>query len=219
MCRDTRCGKNLQPQKTVKAYKLFRRIKEKLYPLFVDAQTEVPMGVWLDAEPGPLTEEGKVKSKLGPLAYRPGWHAGDLPIARHIGSGGTPPTTRPNNQVWAEIKMADDRDWQTEANNRAKRTRDGEIIPRTAHITDQVPEDGYYRYKTNPNMIGNWLIGGSIKINRILSDDEVKKITMRREWPTFRGKMNLRPSIPRASPPTPHAKRPRPTLSATFPRS
>jgi predicted PurR-regulated permease PerM len=26
-----------------------------------------------------------VKSKLGPLAYRPGWHAGDVPIATHIG--------------------------------------------------------------------------------------------------------------------------------------
>jgi hypothetical protein len=45
-----------------------------------------------------------------------------------------------------------------------------------AHITDQVPFGGFYRYKTNPNMTGNWLIGGNMKVNRVLPDEEVKAI-------------------------------------------
>ena len=49
-------------------------------------------------------------------------------------------------------------------------------IPVKAHITDQIPKGGHYRYKTNPNMTGNWLIGGSMKVNRVLTDKEVAKI-------------------------------------------
>ena len=183
------------PKKTVKAYKLFRVDEKKpgqLFPLFVDANTPVPMGEWLDADIGPSAKPTKtglpqVKSKLGGLAFRPGWHAGDLPLATHI--GGEPsrrmdeesgkikklPTIRPENQVWAEIEMAADRDWQTEANKRGTNSN-GKLVAGKAHITDQIPVDGFYRYKTNANMTGNWLIGGSMKVNRILSDAEVKKI-------------------------------------------
>jgi hypothetical protein len=170
------------PKKTVTAYKLFRvdpRKPGQLFPLFVNANDPVDMEVWLDADIGPSAAGGKVKSKLGPLAFRPGWHAGDVPIATHIGGKSSPdlkaPDIRPENQVWAEVEMAADRDWQTEANKRGT-NKDGKIVPVKAHITDQVPEDGYYRYKTNANMTGNWLIGGSMKVTRILSDDEVKAI-------------------------------------------
>lgn len=170
------------PVRTQKAYKLFRvdaRKPGQLFPLFVNANDPVPMGKWLDADVGPAAGN-KVKSKLGPLAMRPGWHAGDLPIATHIGAKSKAslkaPDTRPDNQVWAEVEFAADRDWQQEANSRAKRNANGEIIANTAHITDQIPEDGFYRYKTNPNMTGNWLIGGSMKVTRILSDAEVEQI-------------------------------------------
>jgi hypothetical protein len=77
--------------------------------------------------------------------------------------------------VWAEVELAADRDWQSEANKRGTNAQ-GKLIPVRAHITDQLPEDGYYRYKTNPNMTGNWLISGSMKVNRILSDEEVRAI-------------------------------------------
>ena len=171
------------PEKTVTAYKLFRvdpRRPGQLFPLFVNANDPVDIGTWLDADIGEQNDKGKVKSKLGPLAFRPGWHAGDLPIATHIGgksdSALTAPDTRPDNQVWAEVEMAADRDWQSEATARARRNKDGEIILNTAHITDQIPEDGFYRYKTNANMTGSWLIGGSMKVNRILSDTEVEQI-------------------------------------------
>lgn len=170
------------PEKTVKAYKLFRvdpRKPGQLFPLFVSANDPVDVGTWLDAGTGKSTAEGKVKSKLGPLAFRPGWHAGDLPIATHIGgkskSDLTAPDIRPENQVWAEVELAADRDWQAEANKRGTNAQ-GKLIPVRAHITDQLPEDGYYRYKTNPNMTGNWLISGSMKVNRILSDEEVRAI-------------------------------------------
>lgn len=168
-----------EPSKTVSAYKLFRQRGDDLYPLFVNANQPVPVGQWLDAESGPLVG-GKVKSSLGPLAYRPGWHAGDMPIATHIGGKSAPglkaPDYRPDNQVWAQVDMPDDVDWQTEALARAQRNKAGVIIPRTAHITDQIPVGGHYRYKTNPNMTGEWLIGGSMKVNRILPDDEVRAV-------------------------------------------
>jgi hypothetical protein len=169
------------PEKTVKAYKLFRvdaRQPGKLFPLFVNANEPIDMGAWLDADEGPM-QGGKVKSKLGPLAYRPGWHAGDLPIATHIGGKSNAalkkPDLRPDNQVWAEIEMAADVDWQAEATKRGTNA-DGKLVAVRAHITDQIPVNGFYRYKTNPNMTGNWLIGGSMKVNRILSDAEVERI-------------------------------------------
>jgi hypothetical protein len=175
--------KALEPAQTVKAYKLFRtdpKAPESLFPLFVNANKPVPIGQWLPAEAGELTQAGKVKSKIGDLAYRPGWHAGDMPIATHIGGKSSPeltaPDFRPNNQVWAEVEMPADVDWQKVAMERAQRNKAGDIIPRTAHITDTIPEGGHYRYKTNPNMTGDWLIGGSMKVNRVLSPEEVMAI-------------------------------------------
>jgi hypothetical protein len=169
------------PEKTVTAYKLFRVDKRnpgKLFPLFVLANDSVDIGVWLDAEEGERKGNG-VKSKLGQLAYRPGWHAGDVPIATHIGDKknktDAKPSFRSADHVWAEIEMAADVDWQSEANKRGTNDK-GVFVGRNAAITDQIPVDGFYRYKTNPNMTGTWLIGGSIKVTRILSDSEVKAI-------------------------------------------
>jgi len=172
------------PKKTVKAYKLFKVNKKtgELYPLFVKMGDNKPIELnsWTKAEAGALNEKtGKVKSSLGDLAYRPGFHAGDLPIATHIGgkSGDVKkPNYRPDDQVWAEVEMSDDVDWQSVALQRARKKKDGTVDVKTAHITDQLPEGGHYRYKTNPNMTGNWLIGGELKVNRILTNDEVKSI-------------------------------------------
>jgi hypothetical protein len=170
-----------EPKKTVKAYKLFRvhpKHPGKLFPLFVDANTPVEMNKWINAKEGEMAN-GKVKSKIGPLAYRPGWHAGDLPVATHIGEKSDPaltaPDVRPENHAWAEVEMPDDVDWQAEATKRGTNAQ-GKLIPVKAHITDQIPKGGHYRYKTNPNMTGNWLIGGSMKVNRVLDDKEVAKI-------------------------------------------
>lgn len=166
------------PENTVKAYKLFRTKKtspDEIYPLFVNADKPVPMNEWVEAEVGKLLDSGKVASKLGPLAYRPGWHAGDIPVATHIGKGGKPPVYRPDEHVWAEVEFPADVDWQTIANERGINAK-GQLVPKFAHITDQIPEGGFYRYKTSPSMTGNWLIGGGMKVNRLLDDAEVKAI-------------------------------------------
>ena len=170
-----------EPKQTVKAYKLFRvdqRQPGKLFPLFVHANQPVELDKWHEAQIGEMTGD-KVKSKIGPLAFRPGWHAGDLPIATHIGeksdSSLTAPDTRPANHVWAEVEMPDDVDWQSVANERGTNAQ-GRVVPVKAHITDQIPSGGHYRYKTNSNMTGNWLIGGAMKVNKVLNDKEVKAI-------------------------------------------
>jgi hypothetical protein len=177
------------PKKTVIAYKLFKVKKDRpgqIFPLFVNANESVPTDVWIKAVAGPTQVENgkvKVKSKLGPLAYRPGWHSGVVPVSTHIGGRSNPsdkkaaPDLRPADQVWAEIEVSNDVDWQTEATKRAKTTKKGTIDLKTAHITDQLPIGGHYRYKTNSNMTGDWLISGEIKLTgKILTDEEVKRI-------------------------------------------
>ena len=79
--------------------------------------------------------------------------------------------------MWAEVEIPADVDWQAEANSRATMLKDG-ITPdvRTADINDQVPIGGYYRYKTQPSMAGDWMIAGGMKINKVLSDAEAQAI-------------------------------------------
>lgn len=207
------------PKKTVTAYKLFRvdpKHPGKLFPLFVNANKPVETGKWIDAEEGSKSKTGKVKSKLGDLAYRPGWHSGDVPIATHIGDKDeeqkaeaarieelrkataaklgndkkakeaankkhpypdwvSAPRLRSPNHLWAEVSLPDDVNWQEEATKRGINKK-GKVIAKNAHITDQIPKGGNYRYKTNPNMTGNWLISGSMKVNRVLPDEEVERI-------------------------------------------
>ena len=43
------------------AYKLLRMKGDKLYPLFVLSDQEIPIGVWLDAKEGERLTNGKVK--------------------------------------------------------------------------------------------------------------------------------------------------------------
>ena len=72
--------------KTV-CYKLFRKdANGNLHPLYIGAKDIVPIGRALTAVVGPIAADGKhVKSKLGSLALRPGWHCCEAPYAGHIG--------------------------------------------------------------------------------------------------------------------------------------
>lgn len=208
---------------TVKAYKLFTKGEDgKLYPLFVDADTEVPVGQYMKAvfpeyrfkaangnfyvpsrgtagkkgtgdnikipdqetrdmliEAGFLPKGSKAKT-IRAVAARPGWHAGDTPMAKHIGPevviDGKTYKIRGEDQIWAEVEMPADIDWQAIADSRAVMKKDGTPNVKTAHITDELPFGGYYRYKTNPNMQGQWLISGDMKVNRVLDRDEVKRL-------------------------------------------
>ena len=179
----SKAPKDYAPKKTVTAYKLFRVKKAypgKLFPLYINATTPFPMGEWELAEIG--------NNKKAGLALRPGLHAGDAPQATHIGTkakkSDSKPSYRAPNTVWAEIEMADDVDWQKEADSRAGVVKSGpnkgKLNTKQAQITEQVPKDGFYRYRTNENMTGSWLIGGAMKIKRILTDAEVMAINKER---------------------------------------
>lgn len=149
-------------------YKLFRLKHGKLYPLYVNASKPTPLGVWLDAEAGERTSDGKVKSRLGKLTYRPGWHSGDMPVALHIGEKRKPsdakPSYRPSEQVWCECEVKTDNDYTKEAGRYGLKS---------------IPKNGGYWFKTNSNMIGRWYISGEIKVNKILTDKEVNAINKR----------------------------------------
>lgn len=163
-------------------YKLFKvkaSRKGEIFPLYVNADKPTPIGVWIDAECGERKENGKVKSKLGDLAFRPGWHLSDYPLATHIGvkdENGNVKYIKPDT-VWCEVEYSHKVDYQIAANQNGINAK-GILVPKNAYITD-VPYDGFYRYKTNPNMFQDWIIAGSIKINRILSDTEVNNILIK----------------------------------------
>lgn len=159
-------------------YKLFRTMKTKegLYPLYVNADKVTPIGEWIEAECGQMTKNGKVKSKLGELKYRAGWHCTDLPYVTHIGEKdetGKIAYMRPD-VVWAEIEISDNVSYQEEANKNGI-GKNGKFNPRNADLR-HIPKDGYYRYKTNPNMTGDWIICGAIKVLRVLDYSEVVDI-------------------------------------------
>ena len=103
------------------------------------------------------------------FAMRPGWHATDAPAARHIGAGknGKESVWRREDEVWCEISLAADVDYQQEAE--ANTSKD---------IQTHIPTDGYYYFKTNTNADDDqaWYISGAIRIDRILSDDEAEAI-------------------------------------------
>lgn len=156
-------------------YKLFRQSKDgNLHPLFVNANQILPIGEWLSAECGERLENGKVKSRLGGLAFRPGWHLNDkIPYVDHIYTVHEGAKYLKDNCVWAEVEY-NEKSYQTEANN-AGLNKKGIIIQKNAQL-DYVPVGGYYKYKTNPTMFDAWIISGEIRIIRIVPDAEVEEI-------------------------------------------
>ena len=123
-----------------------------------------------------ITENGKVKSKLGPLRYRPGFHINDVaPYVSHIGQkvNGKITYMRPDT-VWAMVEYCIDHDYceEAEANGISE---SGKFNYIKADL-DYIPKHGFYRYKTSPVMTGEWIIAGEMKVIKILSDQEVKEI-------------------------------------------
>ena len=155
-------------------YKLFREKNGKLYPLYVLANEEIPIGVWLDAQSGPRTDKGKVKSRLGELAYRPGWHINDgLPYVNHIYTIHNGERYMKDGCVWCEVEYHTDRSYQADAFD--KGWKNGNWSSTRAQL-DYVPVGGYYKYKTNPNMDGEWVIAGEMRVIRKMDDAEVEEI-------------------------------------------
>lgn len=155
--------------KTKKGYKLFKIKNGKLYPLYVLAEKEMPIGEWIEAEEGPMVD-GKVKAKnLGRLAYRPGFHLAEVPNAHWIGKKMPDGTLgMRSDTVWCEVEYPTDICYSAEA--RENGWRNGKWSAQRACLK-HIPTGGYYIYRTNSN--GDpWVITGAIKILRILSDEE-----------------------------------------------
>lgn len=196
---DNATGENVQfslrteapPKKTRKGYKVFVVKNGELYPPMVANPNgePTPVGVWLNADEGVragTSKTGRPQVKAGgkgtqggsgTLAYRPGWHLGEMPLAQQFArkdSQGNK-TLFPSNFVWAECDIAADNNYQEEAMSYGY-TENGKFRHAYAGLP-RIPKDGFYQYRTNPdpNTVP-WLITGAMKINRILSDAEVRDI-------------------------------------------
>ena len=157
-----------------KAYKLFRLKNNQLYPLYVFPNEIIPMNSWLTAKCGELFDSTHVRTKIGNLALRPGFHLAEIPNSPWIGQKAADGSLlRRNDNVWCECEHSDNICYQDYVNE-IGRNKKGIVIPKNAMMRE-IPIDGYYHYKTNPQ--GDvWIIAGAIKVNRILSNDEVEMI-------------------------------------------
>ena len=186
------------PKKTGKAYKVFKVKNGKLYPPKVanPGGADTPIGVWLDAEEGEfagLSKTGRPQVKsidIGNLSYRPGWHLGDVPRAPQFDRKNkkTGEMEFPKDFVWAECDYAMDVDYQPESDAqgymRTKVDDQGNVswyksdkYQHSLAGLPKLPKDGYYKYRTNPRPdTVPWVITGQMRVNRLLSDDEVNEI-------------------------------------------
>ena len=130
--------------------------------------------------------------KVTAVAARPGFHASQSPVATHLGpqdlkitkkeadklieSGVTPEAIkrrgkqfyvkrRAEDQVFAEVDMADDIDYQSILAKEGK-----------TDINDYVPKGGSYRYSDGQADSDQWVVGGDMKVNRVLSREEARAI-------------------------------------------
>jgi hypothetical protein len=130
--------------------------------------------------------------KVTAVAARPGFHASQSPVATHLGpedlkitkkeadklikAGVTPEAIirrgkqlsvkrRAEDQVFAEVEMADDIDYQSMLAKEGK-----------SDINDYVPKGGSYRYSDGQADSDQWVVGGDMKVNRVLSREETRAI-------------------------------------------
>ncbi len=180
------------PKKTGVAYKVFYAKDGQLYPPMVanPGGAGTPVGVWLDADIGqaaPPSKTGRMQVQAGgkgtnaaksSLAFRPGWHLGDIPLAKQFARKNPETGVKdlfPANFVWAECEYAMDVDYQEEAMSYGY-TENGKFRHSYAGLP-KLPTDGYYRYRTNPNPdTVPWIITGAMRVRRILTDAETDAI-------------------------------------------
>lgn len=142
----------------MKTYKLFRVKNGKLYPLFVEADREMPIGQWLEAGIGEKVDETHVKSKLGPLSLRPGFHSCTVPFTDWIGKREDGRLVQRKDTVWCECVVEGE-----------------EIVPLSRHGLRTVPQ-GFYYFRISPRQPFPWIISNRIFIVRILPQAEVEQI-------------------------------------------
>jgi len=135
-------------------------------------------------------KNGKYTAKnLTSLAYRPGWHAGDLPFFPQGGmkvDDSNYENIHRYNQVVFECEMAADEDYTS-----YEIKDDGTV---KYNDRQEMPVNGSYKFATNPMAntqdIGAWYISGSLKINRALTEEEANRILesegrLPQEWQAY----------------------------------
>lgn len=138
-------------------YKLFEmNAAGELFPLFIDKNTQVPVGQWIKAEYHPT--EG--------FAARGGWHIGaDVPDAPWLKAydgtdiGYYKPRWKSGKRVWCVVEYNANHDYNPEVAKLKKKC-----------FVDKVPEDGYYFFREVGK--GTWIITSDIKVVKILTDEE-----------------------------------------------
>ena len=199
------------PKRTGIGYKVFVLKDGKLYsPMVANAdRSETPTGVWLDADPNEqfiiggkeavdaefahvepwlrryhVQAGGKgTQGGSGKLAFRPGWHLGQIPFAAQFGRV-NPETGEkelfPNNFVWAKVEYAMDEDYQHESDERMYYDKNGNRREKPTHSLgglNHVPENGYYTYRTNPDPTTDpWIITGAMRVIEIMKPSEVDRV-------------------------------------------
>lgn len=145
----------------MKTYKLFRIKKGKLFPLYVEANREIPLGKWLNARSGDKADATHVKASGcgGKLSLRPGFHSTYIPCATWIGKRQRDGTLaqRPDT-VWCECEVK------------------GKQIECTSRNGFRELQSGWYLFRTNSRQKDPWIISDVIKVNRILNNEEVAEI-------------------------------------------
>jgi len=146
----------------MKTYKLFRQKNGRLYPLYVNAKEETPMNTWVKSKPGVLVDETHVKADGcgGKLRLRSGYHSTDIPFVDWIGKKQEDGTLAQRKDcVWCECEV-----------------RGKEVQSKTNQGYDIVPADSFYLFKTNSKQDRPWVISDWLKVNKVLTNDEVADI-------------------------------------------
>ena len=131
-----------------------------MYPLYVEHDREMKIGVCLKARIGELVDETHVRSRTGSkLALRPGFHSTLIPFTDWIGKKGKDGRLyQRRDTVWCECDVNGKEQKVTARNGLRK-----------------LPSDWYF-YRTNSRQKDPWIISNKIRINRILTHAEVEKI-------------------------------------------
>ena len=146
----------------MKTYKLFRVKNERLFPLYVEADKEMEVGKWLRAGCGEKKDATHVKARgcSGSLSLRPGYHSTNVPFTDWIGQKMPDGSLaqRPDT-VWCECEVKGE---QIECENR--------------YGFREIQKNKWYYFKTNSKQKDPWIISDWLKINKILSREEVEVI-------------------------------------------
>lgn len=184
-------GEFKTPKSTGKAYKLFQIRDGKLYPVMVANPdgADTPIGEWVTAnvpeivaytlkEHRPKIYSGGKYTRAckGFLSFRPGWHLDAIPYAKLFLKRGKVDGKYvwDTDLVWTECEYTNEIDYTEESNTYGYDFKNTFRHPLAGLL--KIPKNGYYIYRSNPNDKGYWIITGAIKVNRILSNDEVNEI-------------------------------------------